>query len=194
MGDTGRVSTGAVDTQAPPPPAKRRGRETATDMVRSLGLVLAAVVAVWYLAQPPDSDVAQLRVVDPSSDLSAWSNSDRTAPAPDGLPADWRPTVSEYSSPPDTLRVGYNTPSRQYAEFAASAGPSAEFLEQVVGGAPQSGSVDVDGTPWARYVDDDGSVSLVRSAGPITVVVGTLRATASDDELLVLARSVRPAP
>lgn len=163
-------------------------------MVRSLALVLGIVVVVWFLARPPDGDVAEVRVVDAGNDVAAWTSATGSAPVPDGLPQQWRVTVSEYSASPQTLRLGYNTPSRQYAEFAASDGPAEEFVPALVGDVPPSGEVDVDGTPWRRYVDGDGSVSLVRSAGPVTVVVGSLRATAPEDELVALARSVRPAP
>jgi len=77
-------------------------------------------------------------------------------------------------------------------EFAASSGASGAYVEELTGASQPDDTVDVDGTPWQRYVEPDGSVSLVRTGGGATVVVGTLRSTATEDELLALARSVRP--
>lgn len=161
-------------------------------MVRSLGLVLLVIVPVWFLAQPPASDVAQVRVVDPSSDLRAWTQTVPRAPVPGALPDGWRPTVSQLLRDPAGLRVGWNTPSAAYAELAETAGPPAAFVADTVGQVPASGVVDIAGAPWQRYVEADGSISLVRTEGSATVVVGTRRGTAPLAELVRLAGSLRP--
>ena len=180
----------------PPEPGgrqKKRGRETAIDMIRSLGLVMLIVVPVWFFAQPPDSDEAEIRVIDPVPELQAWTTTVEQAPVPGALPDDWRPTAAQYLRAPEGVRVGYNTPSREYAEYAASTGPAAEVIEEFVGDQPPTGTVDVAGQQWQRYDDEDGSISLVRPFGTVTVVVGTLRASAQLDELVTLAEGVRPA-
>lgn len=173
-----------------PEKKRSRGRETATDMVRSLGLVLAGVVAVFYFAQPPASDSARIRPVEPAGDVSAFRADVPGAPVPAALPAGWTSTVSALTGAPRALRIGYNTPTGTYAEFAASTGPSAQLVQDLTGRGRSLGPVDVAGAPWERYVDADGSLSLVRAYGPVTVVVGTLRATAPESELAVLARSL----
>lgn len=167
---------------------KKRGRESASDMVRSLGLVLVGVVVVWFFAQPPDSDEQVLRTVDPSGDIAAFGADAPGAPVPGALPAQWRATSSTRTADPRTLRVGYVTPAEQYAEYAASTAPGA--LAELTGPGERLEPVDVDGAPWERYRDEDGSESLVRTYGPVTVVVGTTRSTASSDELRVLVRSL----
>jgi hypothetical protein len=162
-------------------------------MVRSLGLCLLVVVPIWFLAQPPDSAEQRLRVVDQAPDVQAWRASVEPAPAPGPLPEGWQPTVSEPVRQPTGLRLGWNTPSGGYAEFTATTGPSGPFVEQTTGAQSADGAVDIAGTSWQRYTeDDDGSVSLVRTTGGVTVVVGTRRSSASDDELRALADSVRP--
>lgn len=161
-------------------------------MLRSLGLVLLVVVPIWFFAQPPDTDEQELRVVDQAPDVQAWTTSAESAPVPGRLPAGWRPTVADYEAAPAALRLGWNTADGHYAEFAATTGPADEFVRDFTGGVEADGTVDVDGTAWERYRETDGSVSLVRSYGQVTVVVGTLRTTASLPELLTLARSVGP--
>ena len=177
--------------QAPPRPqgAKRRGRETALDMLRSLGLVLLVVVPLWFLAQPGPGAEQEIRVVDQSADLAAWTSSEPGAPVP-GAQRGWQPTVSQLLRAPVGLRLGWVTPGGGYAEFAATTGPAEPFLEAHVGDVPSAGDVVVAGVPWQQYREDDGSVSLVREVDGVTVVVGTRRATAQLDEVTALAASV----
>jgi hypothetical protein len=189
------VTTTASDTAGPPaaPPTKsKRGRETAADMVRSLGLVMLLVVPLWFLAQPGGDAEQRIRVVDPAPDIAAWTDAVPGAPVP-GQPEDWKQTVSDYQRSPAGLRLGWNTARGRYAEFAATSGPAEPFLEELVGRAPSDGMVDVDGVPWRQHTEEDGSISLVRQADGVTVVVGTHRATAYLDELYELAGSVAPA-
>ncbi len=177
----------------PTPQRKRkRGRETAGDMVRSLGVVMVLVLIVFWLAQPPDSDKAEIRVVDPAVDIRSFTAVVASAPVPGTLPAQWRPTVARFDAQPDRLRIGYNTPANQYAEYFASTGRAAEFLVEATGQGAASGTVDIAGVTWQQVRDADGSLSIYRTVGSLTVVLGSLRSTASLDELRVLAGSLVP--
>ena len=171
-----------------PPAKKKRGRETAGDMIRSMGLILLIVIPVWFLAQPPDSDEAEIRVVDPSADVASYQREVPGVPVPGALPPQWRPTSS--NPEPGALRIGYVTPSTQYAEYASStAGPT--FLSDITGQGSPVGTVDVGGAVWQDYRDADDHQTLVREAAGATVIVGGLRETASDEELRTLAAAVR---
>jgi hypothetical protein len=186
------VST-QVQEQVSPSKKRRRGRETATDMVRSLGLVILVVVPVWFLAQAPSSDEAVLREVDPTGALEAFAADVPAAPVPGALPSGWRATSSTYSGGSSSVRVGWVTPQEQYAEFSASTAPRTGFLQDTVGEeAERLDPVVVDGVSWEQYRESDGSRSLSRSYGSATVVVGTRRATAELAELEVLLRSLGP--
>jgi hypothetical protein len=169
----------------------KRGRESAGDMVRSLGLVLLIVGVVFFFAQPPRSDAKKIRIVDPSSDVQAFSAATPGGAVPRDMPTGWRSTVSSYDGAGGVLRVGWVTPKGQYAEYAAAAHASATFLSDLTGQAPRVGTVDIGGTPWDEYRQDT-SISLVRRYGATTVVLGTLRDTASLDELRVLALRLAP--
>ncbi|HVM27571.1 MAG TPA: DUF4245 domain-containing protein [Mycobacteriales bacterium] len=167
---------------------RKRGRESALDMVRSMGLVMLLVVPLWFLAQPGRDAEQEVRLVDQSADLAAWTSTVEGAPVPAQLQA-WRPTVSQYVQAPPGLRLGWNTRSGSYAEFAATSGPAQPFVEDLVGASSPDGTVDVDGALWQRYEDEDGSVSLVREIDGVTVVVGTRRTSAPLEELTALAAS-----
>ena len=179
-----------VDRPAPPVGKKKRGRESAADMLRSLAVVLVLVVAMWFLAQPPDSDEQRIRVVDPTADVTAFVADVPGAPIPTGLPEAWQPTSSTLVGEPSGLRIGYVTPEGEYAEYAASTAPAEEFLPDITGEGEQLEPLQVAGQSWERYRDADGSLSLVREYGPTLVVVGTKRATAEPAELEALAASL----
>ena len=187
-GDTGGVSTPVLEHA---PKKKKRGRETALDMIRSLGLVMLAVVPVWFFAQAPASDEKELREVDPRGSIQAFAADQPEVPVPGVLPEGWRATSSSYSGGGSALRVGWVTPSTQYAEYSASTAEREEFLESAVGeDVERLAPVTVDGQQWEQLREPDGSISLTRSYGGTTVVVGTKRATAGLPELEVLLRSL----
>lgn len=169
----------------------KRGRETTLDMIRSLGLVMVIVVAIWFFAQPPSSDEQELRVVDPTTDVAAFAGDQPDVPVPTGLPDRWRPTSTTYLAGESLLRVGYVTPSDTYAEYAAVAGPVEEVRDAYTGDGVLREQVEVDGQAWELYEDEDGSLSLVRTYGDITVIVGTLRSSAGLGDLDALVRSLR---
>ena len=168
---------------------EKRSRQSAADMVRSLGLVLGIVVVVFFLAQPPHSDAKKIRVVDPTSDVQAFTAAPPAAAVPHTLPRGWRSTVTTYDPDLGVLRVGWVTPKGQYAEYAATAKPSSTFLPDITDRAETAGTVEIGGVTWQSYRQDKG-LSLVRTYGSSTVVLGTLRDTASIEELRVLAASL----
>lgn len=174
------------------PKGRKRGRETALDMVRSLGLVILVIVPVWFFAKAPLSDEKKLREVDPRGSIDAFAADSSGVPVPRGLPEGWRATSSTYSGGDRTLRVGWVTPATQYAEYSASNDAREEFLEATAGDEVERlEAVTVDGQRWEQLREPDGSISLTRSYGPTTVVIGSKRATATLAELEVLLRSLR---
>jgi hypothetical protein len=164
----------------------KRGRETTADMVRSLGLILAIVVVVWFFARPPASDEKAIRVVDPTEDVQAFTADVPGGAVPRAMPAGWKTTVANYDRTTGLLRLGWVTPAGHYAEYAAAAHPPPGFLTDYTGDGPRGASIDIGGTAWTQYRAGD-AISLVRAYGTTTVVLGTHRATATLDELRVLA-------
>jgi uncharacterized protein YjeT (DUF2065 family) len=159
--------------------------------VRSLGLVLVIVGLLFFFARPPSGDAKKIRVIDPSGDVKAFSAAVRGGAVPRAMPAGWRSTVSGYDDSARLLRIGWVTPKGEYAEYAAADRPSSTFVSDITGQAPKVGSVVVAGMAWQEYRQDD-TVSLVRTYGTTTVVLGTMRDTATLDELRVLAGHLGP--
>ena len=162
----------------------RRGRETALDMVRTLAVVFALVVPLWYFGQASPGDSKDIRPVDPAPALKAFVQ-DTGAPVA-SAPSGWTVNVSTYDG--TAVRVGF-VRDDSYAEFSGSKAPG--FLEDYAGKGSVEGTVDVAGVTWQRYVSTDDHESLVRTVDGVTVLVGGLRETASGDELEELAATVR---
>jgi hypothetical protein len=165
---------------------KQRGRESAGDMIRSLGLVLGIVAVAFFLAQPPKSDAKRIRVVDPAGDTRAFAQSVPGGAVPRPMPAGWKATVSVYDPDSQLLRIGWVTPADHYVEYAAQPRPTSAFVGDITGHAPAVGTVQIGDGSWTQY-RQDGVISLVRQYGDTTVVLGTLRDTGTLDELRVLA-------
>jgi alkylated DNA repair dioxygenase AlkB len=157
-------------------------------MVRSLGLVLAIVLVVFFFARAPRGDEQSIRVVDPSTDVRSFSEVAPQVPVPT-TPAGWRPTVTDYTLDSNVLRVGWVTAKNQYAEYAATTAPSSAFLREFTDEAAQDGTVDIGGVLWRQYRKDD-AISLVRDVSGSVVVLGTRRDTATLEELRVLAAAL----
>lgn len=179
-----------AQSPAPAPAKRRRGRESAGDMVRSLSLILLVVGVLYYFAQAAPGDKKSVRVVDPSGDVQSFSRAAPTAVVPGPLPPGWRSTVTERLGVPDRLRVGWNTPTGQYAEYDAVSGPAGTFVDDVTGRAVAGEPVTVAGRTFRRYRNDAGVQSLVLAQGGSTVVVGSLRSSATEQELVALAGSL----
>ena len=187
MTDTGPVTT-AASAPVPTPAKKQRGRESAGDMLRSLGLVMIIVVALWFFAQPPKSDAQKVRPVDPTQQVLDFTRTASGAPVPH-TPPGFTSNVAVVD--PDGLRIGYVTAAKQYAEIAETTGPSTAFVARQSAKGAVVGTVDVAGAPWQQLRSADGLVSLSKVFGRVTVVVGGLRASASLPELQILAATVR---
>lgn len=178
----------ATPARGSAPRKKSRGRETAGDMVRSIGLIMVIVVPIWFLAQPPGSDAKTIRVVDPTSDIRAFSQAAPGVPVPGTLPTGWRATSSTLD--PGALRIGWVTPTGQYTEYDASTQPAAAFLPGITGSGSEVGTFRIGGVVWQQFSDGDGHTSLVREQPTGTVVVGGVRETTTLDELHALAAAV----
>jgi hypothetical protein len=173
-------------TDAPPlvPPKKRRGRETALDMIRTLAVVFALVLPLWFFGQASPGDEKAIRPIDPTETYRDY-RAETGGPAP-STPAGWTPNVQAYEG--DVARVGY-VRKKHYMEWQGSTGTS--WVYDATGKGTRTGNVTVAGVPWQRWEDSSGHVSLVRSFGKATALVGGVREVASLEELESLAATLR---
>jgi hypothetical protein len=167
--------------------AQKRGRETALDMLRTLAVVFALVVPMWFFGRSSPSDEQRIRPVDPSGAYVAFAQ-DTGGPVVTRTPDGWTPTVRDLATSPGVVRVGY-VHGDHYLEFLGSKGT--DFLDEATGKATEVGTVTVGSVQWRDYRDDAGAQSLVLTRAGVTVVIGGVRETASQAELVELAALVR---
>lgn len=203
MRDDGGVSTSpppdtVLDEDQPAPaPGRRRGLESIRDMVLSMALVGAVVLAVFWMVawqRPevqgpirPDVDVAsvfeQFAVGEPFPVLQ-----------PTGLPTGWVANSAWFEPATATLdravlHVGYITPGGSYAEVLQSDGSSAQVTAEWVDDATKVGTRTIDGARWTVVESaETGKQGLVLDHEGTTVVV---TGKADLDELTELARSLQ---
>ncbi|MFN2537049.1 MAG: DUF4245 family protein [Mycobacteriales bacterium] len=172
-------------TDAPPavPQKKRRGRETALDMIRTLAVVFALVLPLWFFGQASPSDSKAIRPIDPTETYQDYA-AETGGPAP-STPAGWTPNVQAYEG--DVARVGF-VRKKHYMEWQGSVGTA--WVYDATGKGRRTGVVLVAGQAWQRWEDGSGHVSLVRSFGRATALVGGVREDASLEELQSLAATV----
>lgn len=172
------------------PPARRRGRENVRDMLLSMGICVAVVVPIWYLGQPPASDSRAIRSVDPAADIAAFASSAPGIPVPGLTPAGWTPTSSTLEG--TTLRIGYVTDSDGYLEYAASTDGADTFVRDQTGRGRAGSPLTVGARQFVVYSTGGDHTSLVlRPGASAAVVLGGLREAADDEELSVLAATLR---
>ena len=184
----------------PAAPTRKRGRETAADMVRSMLVVGGVVLFLVLVVKRPQPD--PVRTVDwiPTAQAAA-AQAAFPVVAPAGLGADWRPTSARFEAVPKqatrTLwHLGYVTPAQAYAGLDQSDAEAAQFLSDATAKGRADGSVVIAGTTWNRYSGGtNGYRALWRPwAGSTVVVAGS----AQWPELTTLASSLQvfhaPAP
>jgi hypothetical protein len=169
-------------TDAPPavPARSRRGRETALDMVRTLAVVFALVLPLWFFGRASPSDSKAIRPIDPTETYTDYRSA-TGGPAP-STPTGWTPNVQSYDG--EVARVGY-VRAKHYMEWQGSTGTTWVF--DATGKGKQTGTVAVGGAVWQKWEDAAGHVSLVRSFGKTTSLVGGMRQVGSLDDLEQLA-------
>jgi hypothetical protein len=185
MTDDGGVTV--TDTPPAAPPKSRRGRETVLDMFRTLGVVFALVIPLWFFGQASKSDSKAIRPADPavvSSLLTSYAR-DPGGPVPTTLDG-W--TINIATGEDGVARIGY-VRGDSYMEWQGGTGTA--FLKDATGEGKQVGTVDVGGVTWQQWSTAGDRTSLVRTAGPATVLVGGIRTTATEAQLEQLAATVR---
>lgn len=158
--------------------ARRRLRQTARDMVISM-LVVIGVVLLFWIPFRPHGDTGEVRTVDPTPVIEGARKAE-TWPvlAPVGLGAGWKCTsarIDVASDGQDIVHLGYLTPTSTYVGLEQSATKATSFVFDSTVKGREQGTVDVSGTTWTTYENDDQDHrGLVRTAdGATYVVVGT---------------------
>lgn len=187
-----------------PGAARRRSalRQSVTDMLRTMAVILA-IVAVIVLLVPRPTSVPQVRV-DVAQAASEARSTMGFAPSVPVLPAGWTPTQAEVRSGADgvvTWHVGFQTAGGRYAALEQAARSTYNWENILTSGGEKVGTVEVSGLDWEHVVRADRAVDALihRGANRVTLVTskegGLAEATALAASLPVATLSgpaVRP--
>lgn len=171
-----------AEQSGPATQRRSRGRQTVSDMVRSLAVVLAFVAFILLVTKRPAPD--PVRVVDPAPVVAlARGQADFPISYPDTLPEGWRPTSARWeptegSAPDDALQIGLLTDVNEYVQIGESDSTSPDYVAEQVGAASPTGSTSINGQEWLTYESAASAPTpqraLVRiTRGVTTVVSGT---------------------
>lgn len=184
--------------------SKPRGFETVRDMVLSMAVVGAVVVALFLVVvwQRPEVQGS----IRPAVDVAGVVDQvELTAPFPVQRPADlpdsWSPTSAWYDPSSQTgelggglLHIGYQTTAGEYAEVKQSDGDVTVAIREYADAGEPVGTFRHDGAVWQRLESaSSGERALVaendtRDRAPVVLVTGT----ADWAELEELATSLSP--
>jgi hypothetical protein len=157
----------------------KRGRQTAFDMLRSLGLIVVVValtlVFVPNLIHPGKS--SRYPSADYNDDVFGFRQVTGVQPlAPAGLSSGWYANGAWLTHKGRTahLHIGWVTPNREYAALEEDVGlPPSAFIGSVLGarGSHSTGTTAIRGADWAERTSSRGERSISRTIGRLTVVI-----------------------
>jgi hypothetical protein len=171
-----------------------RGFETVGDMVRSLAVVLGAVLVILLITLRPQPD--GVKVVDATQARQAAAAVASFQPAdPERPPAGWRLTSARFTpavvsrSGFSVWHLGWVTKAGRYASLEQSDGPAEPLLESILTTPVDAGPGKGAFVGWERWTGRPSSwQAYVKTVGKTTlVVVGS----ADDAELARLAASLQ---
>ncbi len=142
-----------------------------------LVLAVGVLLAVWVGSLFRDETVVEPDPVDfRAVAAQAQPAADFTLAVPGDLPDGWRATSARWEPLDQQWHVGILTDDDQYVGIEQATANVSELVAQYASAATEAGTVDVAGTPWRRFVDEEtGEVALVLSAPrAATLVTGTV--------------------
>jgi len=142
-----------------------------------LVLAVGVLLAVWVGSLFRDETVVEPDPVDfRAVAAQAQPAADFTLAVPGDLPDGWRATSARWEPLDQQWHLGILTDDNQYVGVEQATANVSELVAQYASAAVEAGTVDVAGTPWRRFVDEEsGEVALVLSAPRAsTLVTGTV--------------------
>jgi hypothetical protein len=174
--------------------AKRRGNQTAFNLVialvASLGIVLFLVLVV---ARPDPSGDKSVDYAAAAADAQSGVDTELVVPT---VPADWWANRAGLETGADGVtswQIGFITGTEKYIGLLQGIDANPSWMATQVENARPSGEVSIGGISWSVYDnrddDDPGNLAyaLVTVIGDSTIV---LKGDASDEEFATLASSV----
>ena len=172
-------------------PSQRQRLRSPANLWRALIPLLVIIGLVVLLVWPRGEHADGVHVIDVNGPIaSAQTEVSFTLLRPTTLDPSWRPTSTEFEpAGPDvgaTFRIGYVSPTGQYAEFLeGNDAPDAVAVQY--GPLSADKAVTVNGQQWDGYRRSNNRQLLRHTFSGVTVIV---TGSASETELIQLAASL----
>lgn len=155
----------------------KRLRQSVMDMVRSLAVVLGAVLVIGLLVWRPTTPTE--RVVDVTAVQNvaqAQAGFDVLMPRGPGdleaTSARWEPTKASMGAP--VWHVGYVVDGAEYLQVSQARRATPALIDEQTAGGQEVGTQVVGEETWTRYQTPERRSLVVVRDGAVTVVSGTL--------------------
>ncbi|MDR7086161.1 hypothetical protein J2X11_001000 [Aeromicrobium panaciterrae] len=148
-----------------------RGNPSMGDIVRSVAVLGALVLALWGFGQlftkTPDSNVKPIDYV--STVRSARPAAEFALLAPATLPKGWVATSAQFT--PTTWHLGVVTDDEEYVGLEQRTGDAKQLVATYAKDSTAAGEVTIDGETWNLREGPDGEVTFVRTESGLTTLV-----------------------
>lgn len=156
---------------------QRATRGTAGDMLRSIGVLLLIIAALWALwALNNEADTSGPPAVDYRPEIrTARATAAYRVLAPVELPEGWRATSARISEDGRFVHwhLGLLTGTEQYVGLEQYDGPPDDFASDYLADLRPADVVRIDGERWQLYLGEPDAALSRRADGALTIVVGT---------------------
>ncbi len=148
-----------------------RGNPSMGDVVRSVAVLGALVVALWGFGQlfvrTPDDTIKPIDYVDTVRSARPAAEFELLAPA--SLPKGWVATAAKFT--PTTWHLGVVTDDEEYVGLEQSKVAAKQLIDVYAKGSKADGTVTIDGETWDLRKGPDGDVTFVRTESGLTTLV-----------------------
>lgn len=148
-----------------------RGNPSMGDVVRSVAVLGALVVALWGFGQlftnTPDKPIRSIDYVD--TVRSARPAAEFELLAPSSLPTGWVATSAKFT--PTTWHLGVVTADEEYVGLEQSKVAAKQLIGVYAKGSKAAGNVTIDGRSWDVRKSPDGDIVFIRTESGLTTLV-----------------------
>ncbi len=150
-----------------------RGNPAIGDILRSVAVLGALILAVWGFGQlftnTPDQKITPIDYVATVDSARPLAEFDLLAPKE--LPAGWVATSARFT--PSSWHLGVVTDDEQYVGLEQSQVSADQLVAKYAKGSTPAGTVSIAGTTWDLHDGPGGDVTYVHTdAGVTTLVTG----------------------
>ena len=148
-----------------------RGNPSMGDVVRSVAVLSALVLALWGFGQlfvtTPDDTIKPIDYLETARSARPAAEFELLAPAT--LPKGWTATSARFT--PTSWHLGVVTDDEEYVGLEQAKVEAEQLIKYFAKDSKAAGTATIDGETWELRKGPDGDVTFVRSESGLTTLV-----------------------